>query len=575
MLRDFQTKFKSDIYTEWANGARNVMGVSPTGSGKTVVMGSVVQDFNAPTCAIAHRQELVSQISLALNRAEIPHGIIAPKQVVREIIAAEMEDYGRSFWNPAAQVRAAGVDTLANIDKTDPWLSRVQLVIQDEGHHVLAANKWGKAMALFPNARGLFLTAHALRADGRGLGRHADGLVDSLVVGPSCRELINRGFLTDYRVICPPSDLDLGDVPVSSETGDFSNTKLREKVHASATIVGDVVKHYKQFAEGELGITFAVDVQAATEIADAFTRGGIPAAVLTAKTPIGQRAQIMRQFRERKLIQLVNVDVLGEGTDVPACTVVSMARPTASFQLCAQQFGRMLRILVDPTLNRQWHSFTDEQRLAHIAASTKPKGILIDHVGNIAIAGGLGRHGLPDRPRAYSLDRRERRSKQPDDAIPLTVCTNLECLQPYERVLNACPHCGTPKPPPAQRGSPEMVEGDLVELDPEVLAQLRGEIAKVDGAPRINPYGDPAVAGAISRRHWERQQGQNSLRDAIALWGGWQKHQGRDDREAVRRFWHQFSVDIATAQTLSPEDAAELEGRIRLILSTNNVVPTS
>lgn len=572
MLRDVQHEFKSGIYTAWNEGAANVMGVAPTGFGKTVVMGSVVQDFDAPTCAIAHRQELVAQISLALNREEIPHGLIAPEGVRREIIAAQMEAHGRSYYNPKAHTRVAGVDTLRNYDTTDRWLSQVQLVIQDEGHHVLRENKWGRAMGFFPNSRGLFLTAHALRADGRGLGRGADGLVDRLVIGPSCRATIDRGYLTDYRVICPPSEINLAEVPISAETGDYSATKLREAVHASNSIVGDVVKHYRKFAEGELGITFAVDVEACHQIRAEYEKARIPAAIITAKTPIGERAQIMRRYRNRDIIQLVNVDVLGEGTDVPACTVVSMARPTASFQLCAQQFGRMLRVLVDGKIYQFWHEYTDAERLAFIAASTKPHGILIDHVGNIAIQDGVGRHGLPDRPRTYSLDRRERRSMVADDSIPLRVCTNKECLHPYEAVLSKCPRCKTPRPAPKQRGTPEMVDGDLVELDPEVLRELRGEIERLDGAIRLPQHATPEVVGAIKRNHWERQQGQVRLRDAISLWAGWQKHQGREDRETYRRFFFGFGVDIASAQTLGAKDAAELEGRIRIQLSTNNVV---
>lgn len=572
MLRDFQQEMKAGAYQAWNEGAQNVMVVGPTGCGKTVIMGNILTELDWPACAIAHRQELVGQIALALNREQVPHGVIAPKKVIREIIATEMDLHGHSYYNPRSHIRVAGVDTLVKRDTTDRWYQQVKLAVIDEGHHVLKTNKWGRAHhECFPISRGLYFTAHAVRADGAGLGRAADGLVDRLVVGPSARELIDRGYLTDYKVVCPPSDIDMSDVPITGE-GDYNKKKTAEKIHASRTIVGDVVKHYKKFAEGELGITFAVDVQACNQIAEAFNAAGIPAAIVTSKTPITERGAIMRKFRQRQYIQLVNVDVLGEGTDVPACTVVSMARPTASFQLCAQQFGRMLRVLVDEQLNKMWHVFTDEQRLAYIAASSKPRGILIDHVGNIAIAGGAGRHGLPDVRRTYSLDRRERKSKQPDDAIPLTVCLNEDCLQPYERVLDQCPHCGTPKPPPRIRTSPAVVDGDLVELDPEVLREIRKAMTRVDGAPRMPNDASPVVLASIKKNHWERQQQQARLREAIALWAGWQAHMGRSDRESYRRFFFGFGVDVATAQTLGAKDAADLEARIRTQLSINNVV---
>ena len=226
MLRDFQRKIVADVNGAWDNGARNVMMVSPTGSGKTVMLGHIIKTHDVPTISVAHRQELVSQLSLALNREGVPHGIIAPDAVVKQIIALEMDNHGRSLYSPRAAVRVAGVHSLANVDERDPWFKSVQLAVIDEGHHVLKSNLWGRAMDLFPNARGLFPTAHALRGDNKGLGRHADGLVDALVIGPSCRELIDRGYLTDYRLIAPPDDTDLSDVGVT-DSGDFSPSNSR------------------------------------------------------------------------------------------------------------------------------------------------------------------------------------------------------------------------------------------------------------------------------------------------------------------------------------------------------------
>lgn len=586
MLRAPQVDFKGNIYQAWNEGAVNVLGVAPTGFGKTVVMGSVARDFDAPTCAIAHRQELVSQIAMAFNREEIPHGVQAPDGVRKEIIKAEMELHGRSFYNPNAAVRVASVDSLRGCKDTR-WMEQVKLLLVDEGHHVQRANKWGREMVRFRNAVGLGFTAHALRADGGGLGRGNDGLFDKLVVAPSCRQIINQGYLTDYRVFCPPSDVDTSDIPIG-DNGELNMVTTRERIESSRTIVGDVVSHYKRIAEGELGITFAVSLKSAHQICDQFNTSRIPAKVIEAKTPIAERALYMRMYRERKLIQLVNVDTLGEGTDVPACTVVSMARPSASFQLVAQEFGRMLRIMVSDELNDMWYSFTDQQRLNHIAASSKPYGILIDHVGNIAIAGGIGRHGLPDRPRVYSLERREKR-RQLDDAIPMTGCLNrgwsapdwskgpldpaLACYRPYERILSTCPHCGFPKPPPQDRSAPEQVDGDLVELDPEALRILRGEIDRIDLAPRY-PYGaTPMIMEAVKRRHWERQQAQYSLRDAMSTWNAWYvDHLGRPQREVIKRFFFTFGIDVGTAQTLGTREAGELESLVRAQITTLNIV---
>lgn len=568
MLRDFQNLLKQQTYAAWGRGARNVMVVAPTGGGKTVLFCDIVAELNLATVLISHRQELVGQAALALNREQVPHGIIAPQAIQRQIITLEQEMHGRSFYSPRSDVRVAGVDTLINHDPADPWLKRVGLFVGDEGHHFANDNKWIQAAAMFPSARGLLVTAHALRADGRGLGRGplGDGIVDELVVGPSGRAIIDRGFLCDYRLIAPPSDVHMEEADIGG-SGDYKQAVVRARVHQSKTIVGDVVAHYLKFARGKLGITFAVDIESATEIATKYRSEGVTAEIITAKTPLYVRGQLMRQFRRRDILQLVSVDVLGEGVDVPAVEVVSMARPTASFQLYSQQFGRALRLMLTDEQNATWNDRTDAQRLAEIAASVKPKAIIIDHVENYV------QHGLPDVERTYTLNRAQRRArKEKDDGIPLRYCVNEDCLEPYEATLSKCPNCGTPKPPPMRRGTPEEVDGNCFELDPKVLHAMRVEQAKIDGPARIPPGAADIVMRSIHKNHNMRRDAQHELRKAMALWAGWQQSRGLDGPEIQRTFFFKYGIDVLNAQVLGTERATDLQAMIDHELRLNNIV---
>lgn len=565
-LRGFQARIEAEIYAAWqVPGVRVVMCVLPTGSGKTVIFSKIAADQRGAVGAIAHRSELVSQISLALARNGVRHRVIGQKNLQRLCNTIHMQELGRSFYDPGARVAVAGVDTLIRHKaEHDSWGRQVQLIIEDEGHHALRENKWGEAFEMFPNAYGLLPTATPARADGKGLGRHAHGIVDRMIVGPTMRDLINEGYLTDYRLLVPPTDINYEAIPVSSG-GELNMARLREAVHASPRIVGDVVHHYLRFAAGKLGVTFAVDVEAATEQAAAYRAAGVPAEVVSAKTPDSARFSILRKFRAREILQLVNVDLFGEGFDLPAIEVVSMVRRTESYSLYCQQFGRALRLMVDEKYLAAWDQYTPEQRKQLIAASTKPKAIILDHVGNAA------RHGLPDKAREWSLDARERRSRgTPDDVIPLRSCP--ECLAAYERYLVRCPECGF-YPAPADRSTPDKVDGDLIELDPEALAQIRGETARIDGICYPPANVDLGVQHAIMGKHYDRQRAQAGLRATIALWAGWQRHLGRPDSEAYRRFYFAYGVDVATAQTLGTREAGELGARISDHLNKAGVIP--
>lgn len=538
-LRPYQRELHDAIRAEWAAGHDNVLAVAPTGSGKTVLFSTMLAEEPGASVAIAHRQELVSQMSLALAREGVRHRVIGPDAVARTCAALHMQELRANYVNPQAACAVAGVDTLVRRNAADPWFNQVRLCVQDEAHHLLADNKWGVARAMFPNARCLGVTATPTRADGKGLGSRADGVMDSMVIGPSMRDLIRQGYLTDYRVYAPPSDLDLSEVP-TAPGGDFSPVKLAAAVHKSR-ITGDVVKHYLRIAPGKLGVTFAVDVEAATEICAQYRAAGVPAEVVTSKTPDTLRASILRRFRAREVLQLVNVDLFGEGFDLPAIEVVSMARPTQSYGLYCQQFGRALRLLE----GKAW-------------------AIIIDHVGNVV------RHGLPDAPRVWSLDRRERRARgTPDDVVPVRSCP--QCTSVYERIHHACPYCGH-SPEPAGRGAPELVDGDLAELSPEVLARMRGEVGRVDWQYPAIPDGvTPIVARAIHNRHFERQQAQGRLREVMATWGGWRTAAGDDMRQAQRRWFLRWGVDVMSAQALGAREADELAEKVREALRREGV----
>ena len=540
-LRPYQQQLKADVYAEWQRGAQTVLAVLPTGGGKSAISASVVNDHQGAACVMAHRAELVSQLSLALAREHVRHRVIGPPSLIKLCVASHMDALRTTYYDANARVGVASVQSIESFKDHSGWFNSVGLVVHDECHHLLNSNQFGKAVAKFPNARILGVTATPVRADGKGLGRHADGLFDAMVIGPNMRELINAGFLSKYRVFAPPSNLNRSEIPVTA-SGDFS-AKVLHDVTKRSTVLGDIVQHYIKHASGKLGLTFADSIDNATDIALRFKAAGVNAEVLTGKTEGWLRASILKKFAAREVMQIVSVALIDEGFDCPAVEVVSDGAATESYGRFAQRFGRGLRVL-----------------------EGKSHMLYFDHVGNVL------RHGLPDAPREWSLDRRERKSsKKVDDSIPLRTCS--ECTGAYEAFYKACPYCGH-QHVPAGRSAPEQVDGDLIEMvGTPWIAETTKEVERIDG-PCHAPGGMPAIAvRGLQNAHYERQVAQNHLRNTMATWAGWKASLGHDDSESYKLFYFRYGIDAMTAKTLGRGEAQALAALIQTELDKNGVIP--
>lgn len=569
MLRHYQQFLYDGCARGWEQGRHVQMPVCATGSGKTHVMMHAAQQHIGSShklpgvLGMAHRGVLMAQMSRTFAEAGIAHDIVGSQALIRTIVAEHMEEFGRTYYNPRSIVKVASVDTLPNRHDLRGWLSTVGLGLGDEGHHYLRENKWGKAFGLVnPDANWMLPTATPERADGRGLGKDARGVVDDLVVGVQMQWLIDNGFLTNFRIRAPmPKDLDLSDVDVSS-TGEYNQQKVRKAVHRSAKIIGDVVQTYIRNTPGMLGICFAVDIEHAEKIAAEFNGNGVPAALIDGTMPEEQRRPIMRKYRNSEIKVLVNVDLFGEGFDLPAVEVVMFARPTASYALYAQQFGRALRLLLDKIYLANWDQYSVADRLHLIANSKKPLAYIHDHVGNI-----LHFNGPPTIERDWSLEDRKGRSSGPSDAEPMRTCLNAMCQQPYLRFLPECPYCGEVPPLPAERTLPKHVDGDLTLYTPEMLQAMFG-VTSAEAAFNIRPNGFCAIPGnvdarspagiAIVARHQQKLREQAKLGELMEIL----MPPTRSQQENMRRFHHRYGVDIVQARLLGATDTADLNERI-------------
>ena len=405
-LRDYQESAVQAVRDSFRAGHKHTLLVSPTGSGKTVIFSYIAAGMagnNKRILIVAHRRELLKQISAALKSVGVAHAVMA----------------GGYRGVPTANVVVASVFTLV---KRMKGIKPFDLIIGDEAHHFTALSSWGKVVAGFPTARLLGVTATPERLDGKGMGQ----MFEDMVMGPTVAELTAQGFLSQ-AIVYAPSVPDLGGV--GTRMGDYAQKQLEEAMDKSI-ITGSAVKHYAKHAPGKKAIAFCVGVKHAIEVAKDFREAGFAASHIDGGMDEAARDGVLQAFQDGRVQVLTSCDLVSEGFDLPAVEVAILLRPTKSVGLYLQQCGRAIRPHPD-----------------------KERTIILDHAGNTA------RHGFIDDDRDWTLADGFVRKRGENDDKPQTVRTCTACFAMH-KPSPVCPVCGNVYPVTPR--TVMHVDGDLV-----------------------------------------------------------------------------------------------------------------
>lgn len=556
-LRSEQISAITDVYRLRDTVGRNILCVLPTGAGKSLTLAEIARMYAESGLRVvifAHRDVLISQLSEALCKTGITHNFVCSKSAELAITNRNHIKYGDSFYNATSLVTVSSNPTFNARLKSGllshEFLNSVALVIQDEAHHAVAGSSWGNCFESMPNASIFGFTATPLRNDTKGLGCMASGYFHAMSVTTTMFDLIRKGSLSPYKVYCPATNVDLTDVNVTS-SGDYNQKKLgvaMDKRH----ITGDAVEEYQRIASGLKAITFCVNINHATHVAEIFNSNGIPSAVVSSKMSLSERDRIMTDFEAGRILNLVNVDLIGEGYDCPDVTVAIMLRPTQSYALFKQQFGRVLR-----------------------TARDKAYGIIIDHVGNVEFM--MKQYGLRyihDDP-VWSLDDGEKATKksngdneQPIETKRCPVCAFFARVEDF--VDDKCPDCGhveTEKERQDRIHHLQEKKGNLVEMSFSIIDELIKERERIDLDVKEfskSLHGLPKVAyDSALNSHAKRLYAQKVLRDSIQKWcERCNRHMNLPPALIQREFEITFGENVLKAQLLSERKAMELNKRI-------------
>ncbi len=406
ILRTYQLNGVAGIRAAFAR-VKRVVYVLPTGGGKTVVFCYIALHAigkGNSVLILTHRAEIIDQISRALDSFAIPHGRVQPGHPVTDL--------------------PCQVGMVQTVARRLHLLAPPNLIVADEAHHAISAS-WQEALAAFPDAKVLGVTATPERLDGRGLRE----VFDEMVIGPDVRALITEGHLADFRYLAPETAIDLSGL--HTNMGDYLASEAAARVDRKA-ITGSVITHYRSNLGARSAIAFCCTVAHAEHVAEQFRAGGIMAASIDGSMTPDRRRDVVEALRSGTIKILTSCEVISEGFDAPAVGGAILLRPTASFAMYRQQVGRCLRPKGDGS-----------------------KAIILDHVRNV------DRHGLPDAAHKWSLDAKKRVIGRPPP--PYRKCRACDEAFPFTATLADCPHPGTPECLFA-RGIPTEVAGSLTEI---------------------------------------------------------------------------------------------------------------
>lgn len=365
-LRDYQKNVIQRTRNHFANGSRRPLVVLPCGAGKTVCFADMAhkhieKDPNNFVWFLVHRQELVDQTIETFTRFGIP---------MNNVFVGMVQTVTR------------------NLTK----FKTPSIIIFDEAHHA-KAKTWYNIIDFYNNVPMIGLTATPIRMDGKPLG----DVFDSLIIGEEADSLISQGYLSPYDYYAPPvKDMEFKMKGVDYDLDHFTAELLKSKIY------GEITKYVDQ---NKKTIIYSPSIAFSKMLVEK-----IGATHFDGDTPKAERRQIVEDFKSGKIKLLSNVDLIGEGFDVPDCEVIILLRPTQSLSLYVQQATRGLR------------------------PQPGKRATIYDLVGNVY------RHGMPTEKRDWSLsDPKKVRNPSGEPDVVVRRCE--KCLLVYGGRDRICPHC--------------------------------------------------------------------------------------------------------------------------------------
>nr|DAD87833.1 MAG TPA: Chromatin remodeling complex ATPase [Siphoviridae sp. ct43U4] len=390
ILRNYQETIVNNCRESFKNGYKKLCCVLPCGAGKTAIF-----------CYLAY----LNTIKKPNNRVLI---LLHRKELLKQTIEAF-----QAFQISTDHINIAMIQSFKNTLKNS--VKPYSLIIIDECHHATSSS-FKTVLNAYSKTALIGFTATPARLDGKPLG----AIFDRLIVGVDYSYLIQNNYLVDYDYFSPDLNFNFSEWKLKS--GDF-DTKDNALHLDKKAIYGDILK-YIDLSKKTIIYSPTVDYSKKLEAQINEHFKSSVAREFNATTPQNERNEIISSFKNGKIKILINVDLIGEGFNVPSCDCVFLLRATQSLTLYIQQAGRALRS--DPN-------------------NPNKRASIFDFVGNIY------RFGFPDAPRVWSLSntiKNTHKHETAHDSLIIKTCPNcLRSFVPSQMLPNrCCPFCNASVP---------------------------------------------------------------------------------------------------------------------------------
>ncbi len=333
-LRRWQKKV-IDEFPDIIKNYRKFILKAPTGAGKTVLASEIINKFykNKKIVVLCHRLVLLEQLEKGLSTDH-------------KVKKLGLSEEGIPFENYDVLIST----NLRSRDFLKNSIRQCDLLIIDEAHRVSPNGQaYKELLDEFNNeskkeSKLLGLTASPERRTGDQkdqLGLAFDAIIDCADI----EELINEGVLVpaEYRSFFI-HDLELDNMDIS--TGDFPIEQLSNAIIKSSMIdysINIYLLEKSKMQEKPISAWFCPDILVAEETKKQILQRNLKVELITAKTPIKERLEILDRHERGELECLISVGVLSEGWDNPNCNIIVHLRPTLSKVFWGQSVGRGLR----------------------------------------------------------------------------------------------------------------------------------------------------------------------------------------------------------------------------------------